>query len=144
MSPTSYQAALPRSQEPTVGTTPRIVNAAGDRPREMGTRPQMKMRWRGATTMYYRVCAVMLFSLVLAAPTAHPARADATKGSQLAQLWCASCHVTGGTPAANLQQGPPSFSTIAHARTVDQLRSFLSHPHGAMPDLSLTRGGAAW
>jgi hypothetical protein len=23
--------------------------------------------------------------------------------------------------------------------TVDQLRAFLSHPHGAMPDLSLTR-----
>ena len=89
--------------------------------------------------MYYRVRAVMFVSMVFAAPTAYPARADATKGSQLAQLWCASCHVTGGTPAANLQQGPPSFSTIAHARTVDQLRSFLSHPHGAMPDLSLTR-----
>ena len=89
--------------------------------------------------MHNRLRAVMLFSLVLAAPTAHPARADATKGSQIAQLWCDSCHVTGGTPAGKLQQGPPSFSTIAHARTVDQLRAFLSHPHGAMPDLSLTR-----
>ena len=89
--------------------------------------------------MYYRVCAVMLFSLVLAAPTAHPARADAAKGSQLAQQWCAGCHVTGGKPASNLQQGPPSFSTIGHALTADQLRAFLSHPHGAMPDLSLTR-----
>ena len=89
--------------------------------------------------MLYRLRAIMFVSLVLAAPTAHPARADPTKGSQLAQLWCASCHVTGGTRAGNLQQGPPSFSTIAHARTADQLRAFLSHPHGAMPDLSLTR-----
>ena len=89
--------------------------------------------------MYHRFPAVMLVSLLLAASTAERALADAAKGSQLAQQWCASCHVTGGTPAANLQQGPPSFSTIAHARTTDQLRAFLSHPHGAMPDLSLTR-----
>jgi mono/diheme cytochrome c family protein len=89
--------------------------------------------------MHHTFPAVMLVSLALAASTAERAVADAAKGSQLAQQWCASCHVTGGTPAANLQQGPPSFSTIAHARTADQLRAFLSHPHGAMPDLSLTR-----
>ena len=89
--------------------------------------------------MHYRSPAVMLVSLALGAITTQPTLADAAKGSQLAQQWCASCHVTGGTPAANLQQGPPSFSTIAHARTADQLRAFLSHPHGAMPDLSLTR-----
>ena len=29
--------------------------------------------------------------------------------------------------------------TVKSARTADQLRAFLSHPHGAMPDLSLTR-----
>jgi cytochrome c len=87
----------------------------------------------------YRLPVVVLVSLVLAAATAHPARADATRGSQLAQQWCASCHVTGGSPAGSLQQGPPSFHTIAGARTPDQLRAFLSHPHGAMPDLSLTR-----
>jgi cytochrome c len=89
--------------------------------------------------MNYRLPAVMLVFLMLAASTAQRALADAAKGSQLAQQWCASCHVTGGTPTGNLQQGPPSFSTIAHARTADQLRAFLSHPHGAMPDLSLTR-----
>jgi cytochrome c len=89
--------------------------------------------------MHHRLPAVTVVTLVLAAATTESALADADKGSQLAQQWCASCHVTGGTPAANLQQGPPSFSTIAHARTTDQLRAFLSHPHGAMPDLSLTR-----
>jgi mono/diheme cytochrome c family protein len=89
--------------------------------------------------MHQRFPAVMLVFLVLAASSAERTLADAAKGGQLAQQWCASCHVTGGTPADNLQQGPPSVSTIAHARTADQLRAFLSHPHGAMPDLSLTR-----
>ena len=89
--------------------------------------------------MHCRLRAVTLVFLVLAAPTAHPARADATRGSQFAQQWCASCHVTSGNPIGNIQQGPPSFHTIAGARTADQLRAFLLHPHGAMPDLSLTR-----
>jgi cytochrome c len=86
-----------------------------------------------------RLPAAVLLSLVLAAATARPTRADATRGSQLARQWCASCHVTSGNPAGNVQQGPPSFHTIAGARTADQLGAFLSHPHGAMPDLSLTR-----
>jgi mono/diheme cytochrome c family protein len=89
--------------------------------------------------MHYRVLSVVPVSLMLLAATAHATRADATKGGQLAQQWCASCHVTGGSPAGNLQQGPPSFREIAHARNADQLRAFLSRPHGAMPDLSLTR-----
>ena len=89
--------------------------------------------------MPYRLLAAVLLSLVLAVATARPTRADATRGSQLARQWCASDHVTSGNPAGNVQQGPPSFHTIAAARTADQLRAFLSHPHGAMPDLSLTR-----
>jgi len=89
--------------------------------------------------MQYRLPAAVLVSLVIAATTAHPTRSDAVRGSELAQQWCASCHVTGGSPAGSLQQGPPSFYTIAGARTGGQLRVFLSHPHGAMPDLSLTR-----
>ena len=89
--------------------------------------------------MQYRLPLAVLVSQALAAATARPTCADATRGSQLAQQWCASCHVTGSSPAGSLQQGPPSFYTIAGARTPDQLRAFLSHPHGAMPDLSLTR-----
>jgi mono/diheme cytochrome c family protein len=89
--------------------------------------------------MHCRIPAVMLISLALTATTAHPTCADTTKGNQLAQQWCASCHVTSTSRAGNVQEGPPSFPTIARARTADQLRAFLSHPHGAMPDLSLTR-----
>ena len=89
--------------------------------------------------MPYKLSPLVLASLLLTSVAARPGGADAAKGSQLAQQWCAGCHVTGGSPAGSLQQGPPSFPTIARTRTADQLRAFLSHPHGAMPDLSLTR-----
>jgi hypothetical protein len=36
-------------------------------------------------------------------------------------------------------QGPPAFSAIAGRLTPDRLRTFLARPHGAMPDLALTR-----
>jgi mono/diheme cytochrome c family protein len=88
---------------------------------------------------YKRQTAVLIY-LLLASVAAHSAGADASKGRQLAQQWCAGCHVTHRQQTSNVQQGPPSFPTIARARTADQLRAFLSHPHGAMPDLSLTRG----
>ena len=71
---------------------------------------------------------------------AHAARADVQKGAQIARQWCANCHVIGGNTAGAVPQGPPSFPTVARSgMTADQLRAFLSHPHGAMPDLALTR-----
>ena len=81
-----------------------------------------------------------LLTLLVLALVPHTVRADAHKGAQLARQWCASCHVIGGNPAAAVPQGPPSFPAIARSgMTADQLRTFLSHPHGAMPDLALTR-----
>jgi len=72
--------------------------------------------------------------------TAVPAHADAGKGAQIARQWCANCPVIGGNPAGPVPQGPPSFQMVASSRmTADQLRAFLSHPHGAMPNLALTR-----
>jgi cytochrome c len=77
---------------------------------------------------------------VLTAASAHPAYADVTRGGQLARQWCANCHVIGNNPGGQVPQDPPSFPAIAHSgMTADQLRAFLSHPHGAMPDLALTR-----
>ena len=89
--------------------------------------------------MQCRLPAVILVSLFLGTTAAYSSRADTAKGNQLAQQWCANCHVTGSSRAGNVQEGPPNFPTIARTRTGDQLRAFLSHPHGAMPDLSLTR-----
>ena len=72
--------------------------------------------------------------------TVLPAYADATKGAQIARQWCANCHVIGENTAGPVPQGPPSFQMVAHSgMSADQLRAFLSHPHGAMPNLALTR-----
>jgi len=77
---------------------------------------------------------------VLATTTAPAASADLAQGTQLARQWCANCHVIGNNPWGPVPQGPPSFPAIAHGgMTADQLRAFLSHPHGAMPDLAPTR-----
>ena len=69
------------------------------------------------------------------------ARADASAGARMALQWCANCHVVNSRarPSAPIPQGPPAFSTIAGHLNPEQLRAFLSHPHGAMPDLALTR-----
>jgi cytochrome c len=78
--------------------------------------------------------------LVLAAAGGHPAYADVAHGGQLAQQWCVNCHIVNINPSGSVPQGPPSFPAIARSgTTADQLRAFLSHPHGAMPDLALTR-----
>jgi mono/diheme cytochrome c family protein len=47
--------------------------------------------------------------------------------------------VDGGSPAATVPQGPPTFRTVAGHLDPGQLRAFLSHPHPPMPDLALTR-----
>ncbi|SRR5260370_21630301 len=84
-------------------------------------------------------CAIMALP-VLALLAAHPVRADAGKGGQLARQWCANCHVIGDDRSGPVPQGPPSFRAIPQSGlTADQLRAFLSSPHGAMPNLSLTR-----
>lgn len=69
-----------------------------------------------------------------------PARADPAAGERLARQWCASCHVIDGVgPKTAVPQGPPPFRSVAHRLDRAQLRTFLSHPHGAMPDLALSR-----
>ena len=66
--------------------------------------------------------------------------ADVSEGERLARQWCANCHVIDGTgPSSSLPQGPPSFGVIAGHLNPAELRAFLTRPHGAMPDLSLTR-----
>ncbi len=72
------------------------------------------------------------------------ARADAANGERLARQWCANCHVIdGGAPATALPQGPPGFRAIAGHFDPGEMRAFLSRPHGAMPDLALTRAEIA-
>lgn len=66
--------------------------------------------------------------------------ANLGRGDELAHQWCANCHVIGSGSQQTTQQGPPSLKAIAKSgMTPDQLRTFLSSPHGKMPDLSLSR-----
>ena len=67
------------------------------------------------------------------------AYADAAAGERLARQWCANCHVLDGAGPATMPQGPPSFHIIAGHLDPGQTRAFLTKPHGAMPDLSLSR-----
>ena len=90
--------------------------------------------------MSFRIPGLLLMFFVLHVAAEHPAHADAARRGELARVWCANCHVVGGNPTVALPQGPPTFQSVAHSgMTADQLRAFLSHPHGAMPDLALTR-----
>ena len=91
--------------------------------------------------MITRGLSPLALSLAVYIATAFPSlAADVVRGAQLAQQWCASCHVIGDASARTIQQGPPSFRAVARGGlAADQLRAFLSHPHGSMPDLSLTR-----
>lgn len=100
--------------------------------RQPSAAPLRKTRLRNPTAL------ILLVSLVLS--TAAGARADVRAGAQLAQRWCGACHVVGEGQTGPVPQGPPSFRSIAQSgSSADQLRAFLSHPHGAMPDLALTR-----
>jgi mono/diheme cytochrome c family protein len=68
------------------------------------------------------------------------AQADAADGERLARQWCVNCHVIDSSgPATTLPQGPPSFRIIAGHLDPAEMRSFLTNPHGAMPNLGLTR-----
>ena len=81
----------------------------------------------------------LLIPLWIAAPAA-AAGGDIERGGHLARQWCASCHLGAPNPAGAVPQGPPSFAAIARGgMTREQLRVFLTHPHGQMPDLALTR-----
>jgi len=85
---------------------------------------------------------IALFSAIGAVASLNtvPAHADFANGERLARQWCANCHVIDGSgPSASLPQGPPSFRVAAGHLNPEQLRAFLTHPHGQMPDLSLTR-----
>lgn len=58
----------------------------------------------------------------------------ASRGKDLANQWCASCHTT--PPQAS--DAAPSFAVVARRHPPEQIRAFLAKPHGAMPPLELS------
>ena len=87
--------------------------------------------------MNYRF-GMILLSFLLSPVAASAAGVGA--GQRLAHQWCSNCHIIGQNQTGSVPQGPPSFRSIARSgMSTNQLRTFLSHPHGSMPDSTLTR-----
>jgi cytochrome c len=90
--------------------------------------------------MHCRIAGRLAISLLFGVIGTASAWADAGAGKEVAQRWCSSCHVVEKHQQGSVPQGPPSFQMVAKSGMTDTaLRAFLSHPHGAMPDLALTR-----
>jgi len=73
-----------------------------------------------------------------------PALADALsvrQGEQLAQTWCATCHVVGVGNQDSATAGIVSFAHLAARPGFDeeQLAVALFSPHPAMPSMNVTR-----
>lgn len=91
-------------------------------------------------------------AILLAATFAPPATAyefgNAAMGRGLAETWCRSCHLIGpdDTGTGRAPADVPPFAEIARSLDEARLRSlalWLTAPHGAMPDLSLSRAEIA-
>jgi mono/diheme cytochrome c family protein len=69
--------------------------------------------------------------------------ADLRHGAELAQRWCASCHVVSPDQRQPTAEATP-FATIGAQPSFDAARVALSllAPHPRMPDMNLTRAEA--
>jgi mono/diheme cytochrome c family protein len=72
------------------------------------------------------------------------AAADVQHGKDLAQRWCAECHLV-ASDQARASADVATFAAVARRRdlTASQLAFFLLDPHPKMPNVSLTRVEAA-
>ena len=69
--------------------------------------------------------------------------ADIAHGKQIANLWCAACHIV----APDQKRGAdnvPAFATIAKKPgfAADKIAKFLMDPHPKMPNMLLSRSEA--
>ena len=65
---------------------------------------------------------------------------NAREGADIAERWCAACHLV-SEDQARAPVDAPTFMSIADRspEAIDALAGFLMDPHPPMPDLSLTR-----
>lgn len=84
------------------------------------------------------VAPILALTLAALAPSAASAFVDARQGENIAERWCASCHlVAPDQQRASADVAP--FVTLARSKTDEQLAAFLTDPHPKMPDLHLSR-----
>jgi mono/diheme cytochrome c family protein len=89
-----------------------------------------------STVLFGTVFAAAAFSVSALA-------ADAGHGRELAQRWCAECHVVAAGQGRASTDVPP-FSEIAKRSDFDsgRLARFLLEPHPKMPNMALSRRDA--
>ncbi len=76
-------------------------------------------------------------------PEPKMSRPDPAKGAQLAQRWCAACHIV-SKDQTRATDGTRSFAAIAQGAdfNVEKLAFFLLDPHPVMPNMTLSRDEA--
>lgn len=93
-----------------------------------------------------RAAAALVVALTISTSSAPEARAagDAENGKNLAQRWCAACHVV-SSEQRQASVAAPTFASIARRPgfDADKLAFFLLDPHPKMPNMSLSRREAS-
>ena len=80
---------------------------------------------------------VLLTAILAALPFGDTqAAGDVQAGRAVAEIWCKPCHVSSGTRGTDVAI---PFSEIAANRTAQSIGAFLADPHGAMPNIQLSR-----
>lgn len=66
--------------------------------------------------------------------------ADAERGGEIADRWCASCHIVDNKGTGTAADRAPPFPELSAdlTKTPSYLRGFLTVPHYPMPDLHLS------
>lgn len=93
-------------------------------------------------TIFSAALTLPALALATAAGLAQEAsQRDIAAGREIAQRWCASCHVEDAATASQILPEVPTFTAIAGRRdmTTDRLVAALVAPHPPMPEMSLTR-----
>lgn len=87
-----------------------------------------------------RLRIAILAVYALAAGATPGTAADADNGQQLAQRWCASCHVVAPDQREASADAPP-FASIARMPdfNAQKVAFFLLEPHPKMPAMALSR-----
>lgn len=87
----------------------------------------------------WMAAALAAGTMALAASVSAQAAGIPAFGREIAERWCAACHVVEpGQASAN--SDAPSFADVAARYTdLEALAAFLADPHPVMPDMSLTR-----
>lgn len=77
----------------------------------------------------------ILATLAFIAATPAAAQGSAERGATVAEQWCSNCHIAEGKGSDAVMP----LATAARGRDDAWLRTFLTKPHGKMPDLSLSQ-----